>query len=136
MTVQAQSIDAPRTLGMSRRDLIGILLLLLLGAFFLILGAYSTQPGQQSVFTDEVLGTLMELPSRATLYLIGAFCFFVAGMRLFRSLTSLWALAFFALFAVRPLTLTLVARTALVCRRRLGQDRLARGPERSGDVLR
>jgi simple sugar transport system permease protein len=93
MTVQAQSIDAPKTLGMSRRDLVGILLLVALGAFFLILGAYSTEPGEQSVFTDEILGTLLALPSQVTLYMIGVFCFFVAGMRLFRSLTSLWALA-------------------------------------------
>ena len=92
MTVQAQSIDAPRTLGMTRRDLLTILLLVVLGAFFLILGAFSTEAGDQSVFTDEVLGTLLALPSQSMLYMIGAFCFFVAGMRLFRSLTSLWAL--------------------------------------------
>jgi len=92
MTVQAQSIDAPRTLGMSRRDLLGILLLVALGAVCFFLGGYGAQAGDQSVFTDEALGTLLALPSRATLYMIGAFCFFVAGMRLFRSLTSLWAL--------------------------------------------
>jgi len=104
MTVQAQTIDAPKTLGMSRRDLAGILLLVVLGAVFLILAAYSTQAGDQSIFTDEVLGTLLALPSRATLYMIGAFCFFVAGMRIFRSLGSLqavlsWLVALLAAFA-------------------------------------
>jgi simple sugar transport system permease protein len=92
MTVQVQTIDAPKTLGMSRRDLLSILLLVGLGAVFFILGAYSTQAGDQSVFTDEILGDLVALPSRATLYMIGGFCFFVAGMRLFRSLSSMWAL--------------------------------------------
>jgi ABC-type uncharacterized transport system permease subunit len=77
---------------MSRRDLMGILLLVALGAVFLVLGGFSTQPGDQSVFTDEMLGTLLALPSRAALFMIGGFCFFVAGLRLFRSLTSLWAL--------------------------------------------
>jgi simple sugar transport system permease protein len=75
-----------------------------LGAIFLLLGGFSTQAGDQSVFTDETLGTLLALPSQATLFTLGALCFFIAGMRLYRGLTSLrsllnWTVALVAAFA-------------------------------------
>jgi ABC-type uncharacterized transport system permease subunit len=104
MAVQAQTVDVPRAPGLSRRDLLGTLLIVLLGAIFILLGGYSTQAGDQSVFTDETLGTLLSLPSQATLYAVGVLCFFVAGLRLYRGLTSLrallnWTLALVAAFA-------------------------------------
>jgi simple sugar transport system permease protein len=80
------------------------LLLLALGAIFVLLGAYSTEPDTTSTFTDEVLGNLLSLPSQATLYAVGALCFFMAGLQLFRRLATLrsvlnWVLAFAAAFA-------------------------------------
>jgi simple sugar transport system permease protein len=80
------------------------LLIVALGAIFMLLGAFSTQAGDRSVFTDEVLGNLLAVPSQATLYTAGALCFFIGGMRLYRGLTSLrallsWAVALVAAFA-------------------------------------
>ena len=104
MAVQAQALDTPQAAGLSRKDLILSGLVLALGAIFIVLAGYGTQPGAQSAFTDQKLGTLFSLPSQATLYTIGALCFFVAGLRLFRALHSLrsilnWSLAFLAAFA-------------------------------------
>jgi ABC-type uncharacterized transport system permease subunit len=104
MTVQTQALDTPQAAGLSRKDLLFSGLVLALGAIFIVLAGYGTQPGEQSAFTDQKLGTLFSLPSQATLYTIGALCFFVAGLRLFRSLRSLrsvlnWSLAFLAAFA-------------------------------------
>jgi len=75
-----------------------------LGAIFILLGAYSTEPDVTSTFTDVDVGNLFSLPSQATLYAIGALCFFVAGMQLFRRLNTVrsvlnWLLAFAAAFA-------------------------------------
>jgi ABC-type uncharacterized transport system permease subunit len=92
MAVQAKAIEAPKITGLSRKDLLTTLLLLIVGAVTIVLGAYGTQAGDQSEFTDQALGTLFTLPSQATLYAIGAFCFFIAGLRLFRFLDSLRAL--------------------------------------------
>jgi len=92
MAVQTQAMEAPRVAGLSRKDLLTTLLILLLGAITIVLGAYGTGAGDQAEFTDQVLGTLFTLPSQMTLYSIGAFCFFIAGVRLFRFLTSLRAL--------------------------------------------
>jgi len=104
MAVQAQVADVPKAAGFSRRNLLTTLLILLIGAVFIILGGYSTQPGDHSTFTDQTLGTLFSLPSQSTLYTIGALCFFIAGLRLFRRLQSLravlnWSLALLAAFA-------------------------------------
>jgi simple sugar transport system permease protein len=104
MTANAQTMDVPVAPGLGRRDLLATLLIAGLGAIFLVLGGFSTQAGDQSVFTDETLGTLVSLPSQATLYTIGALCFFIAGMRLYRGLTSLrsllnWTVALAAAFA-------------------------------------
>ncbi len=104
MTVQAQAVATPKTAGLSRRDLFGTLLILLIGAIFLLLGGFSTEAGQYSTFTDQKLGTLFSLPSQATLYTLGAICFFVAGLRLYRRLSSLravlsWSVALVAAFA-------------------------------------
>jgi simple sugar transport system permease protein len=93
MAVQAQTAVASKTSRLSRKDLLGTLLILLIGAFFLVLAGFSTQPGDRSAFTDQALGTLISLPSQATLYGIGAFCFFIAGLRLYRRLSSLRSLA-------------------------------------------
>ena len=104
MTVQAQAAQATKAPGMSRRDLLVTLMILLVGALFLLVGGVSTQAGDQSTFTDRTLGTLFSLPSRSTLYAIGVLCFFVAGMRLFVKLGSLrsvlnWSVALLAAFA-------------------------------------
>jgi simple sugar transport system permease protein len=82
-------------------QLLGTLLLLALGAIFVLLGAGSAGPDARATFTDETLGNLVSLPSQATLYAAGALCFFVAGLRLFRQLAGLrrvmnWVLAFVA----------------------------------------
>jgi simple sugar transport system permease protein len=104
MAVQAKAVEAPRAAGLSRRDLLGTLLILLVGAVFIVLGGYGTEAGDQSEFTDQLLGSLFSLPSQATLYAIGALCFFIAGLRLFRRLQSLravlsWSVALLAAFA-------------------------------------
>jgi simple sugar transport system permease protein len=104
MAVQAQAVSVPKAPGLSRRDLLTTLLIVLLGGVFILLGAYSTQAGDLSTFTDGTLGTLLSLPSQATLYAVGSLCFFVAGLRLYRGLTSLrallgWTLALVAAFA-------------------------------------
>ncbi len=103
MAVQAQTIDRPRS-GLSRKDLLTSGLVLLLGAIFVVLGGFSVQPGDQSTFTDQVLGTLFSLPSQGTLYTIGILCLFMAGLRFYRGLASLrsflsWSVAFLAAFA-------------------------------------
>jgi len=104
MTVQAQTAQATKAPGMSRRDLLVTLMILLLGALFLLVGGVSTGAGDFATFTDRTLGTLFSLPSRSTLYTIGALCFFIAGMRLFVKLGSLrsvlsWGVALLAAFA-------------------------------------
>ena len=104
MTVQAQAAQATKAPSMSRRDLLVTLMILLVGALFLLVGGVSTQAGDHSTFTDRTLGTLFSLPSRSTLYTIGVLCFFVAGMRLFVKLGSLrsvlnWSVALLAAFA-------------------------------------
>jgi ABC-type uncharacterized transport system permease subunit len=104
MAVQAQVADVPKAAGFNRRNLLTTLLILLIGAIFVLLGGYSTHPGDHSTFTDQTLGTLFSLPSQSTLYTIGALCFFIAGLRLFRRLQSLravlnWSLALLAAFA-------------------------------------
>jgi simple sugar transport system permease protein len=104
MAVQAQSVEMKKSSGLSRGDLVGTLFILLLGAIFIVLGGVSTQAGDQSAFTDQVVGTLFSLPSQATLYTIGGICFFLAGLRLFRRLVVLrsilnWSIALLAAFA-------------------------------------
>ncbi|MGD2041933.1 MAG: ABC transporter permease [Anaerolineae bacterium] len=104
MAVQAQSAEMQKSSGLSRGDLFGTLFILLLGAVFIVLGGVSTQAGDQSAFTDQVIGTLFALPSQATLYTIGGLCFFLAGLRLFRRLVLLrsilnWSIALLAAFA-------------------------------------
>ncbi|MFN2185444.1 MAG: hypothetical protein ACK2UU_15760, partial [Anaerolineae bacterium] len=79
MAVQTRAIESPKVAGMSRKDLIITVVILLVGAVFIVLGAYGTEAGDQSEFTDQILGTLFILPSRPTLYAIGAFSFFLAG---------------------------------------------------------
>jgi simple sugar transport system permease protein len=80
------------------------LLVVALGAVFILLAGFGVEAGQESVFTDEMLGTLVALPSQTTLYVAGALCFFVAGLRLYRGLASLravlsWSVALVAAFA-------------------------------------
>jgi simple sugar transport system permease protein len=104
MAAQTQALELSKTGQISRRDVLGTLFILLLGAVFVLLAGIGTQPGDQAAFTDETLGTLVSLPSQATLYTIGFFCFFVAGLRLTRGLRSIrsvlnWSLAFVAAFA-------------------------------------
>ncbi len=89
MAVQAQTVGVTRRAsGLGWKDLLATLSIFLLGAMFLVLGGVSTGAGDQSVFTDRTLGTLVALPSQATLYTIGAICFFIGGLRLFRRLGS------------------------------------------------
>jgi simple sugar transport system permease protein len=92
MAVQAQAVTVPQTAGLSRRDLFSTLAIVLIGAILILLGGYSTQAGESSTFTDPMLGTLFSLPSQATLYTLGAICFFAAGLRLYRRLTSIRSL--------------------------------------------
>ena len=104
MAVQAQAVDVPKARKIRWAVVVGPLLLLALGAIFILLGAYSTEPDATSTFTDEVLGNLFSLPSQATLYAVGALCFFVAGLQLFRRLDTIrsvlnWLLIFSAAFA-------------------------------------
>lgn len=104
MAVQAQAVEVRQAPGLTWKDLLVTLLILLLGAIFLVLGGVSTQAGDRSIFTDQVLGTLVALPSQTTLYAIGALCFFIAGLRLYRGLTSLrallnWSVVLLAAFA-------------------------------------
>jgi ABC-type uncharacterized transport system permease subunit len=104
MAVEAKAVQRPRAVGLSRGDLLGTLLILLVGAVFIVLGGTGTGAGDQSTFTDQLLGNLFTLPSQATLYTIGALCFFIAGLRLFRRLQSLravlnWSIALLAAFA-------------------------------------
>jgi ABC-type uncharacterized transport system permease subunit len=103
MAVQATTMEPSKEPLLSRRDLLISLFILLVGAIFLVLGVYGAQAGEESTFTDEVLGTLFSVSSQATLYTIGALCLFVAGLRLFRALSSIrsvlnWSLAFLAVF--------------------------------------
>ncbi len=89
MAVQAQTVGiARRTSGFSWKELLATSLIFLLGAIFLVLGGVSTGADDLSVFTDRTLGTLLALPSQATLYTIGAICFFLGGLRFFRRLNS------------------------------------------------
>jgi len=104
MTVQAQVVDTPTASAPSRRDVLIMVLILLVGTALMVLGGFGTQAGARSAFTDQVLGTLFSFPSQATLYTIGVFCFLVAGLRLFRTLESIrsvlnWSLVFMAAFA-------------------------------------
>jgi general nucleoside transport system permease protein len=103
MALQAQAIETRREAPLDRKALLTSALVLLLGAIFMLLGRY-TESSQQSAFTDSMLGTLVTLPSQATLYTIGGICFFLAGLRLFRALASFrsvmnWSVAFLAAFA-------------------------------------
>jgi simple sugar transport system permease protein len=104
MAAQTQALELAETGRISRHDMLASLLIMLLGAVFVLLGSIGTNPGDRAAFTDEVLGTLVSLPAQATLYSIGFFCFFVAGLRLTRGLRSIravlnWSLAFVAAFA-------------------------------------
>jgi len=104
MAVQAQAIDARKASGISRRDVLVTVGILLLGAAIMLLGRLGDQPADRSTFTDETLGTLFSLPSQATLYTIGVLCFFIGGLRLYRGLRSFrslltWGLAFLGVFA-------------------------------------
>jgi simple sugar transport system permease protein len=103
MAVQTEAVKVSKAVGLSRRDALVILLIALVGGVFLILGGFGAQAGERSAFTDRFLGTLVTLPSQATLYTIGVICFFVAGLRLFRGLGSFrsvlnWSVAFLAAF--------------------------------------
>ncbi len=104
MAVQAQAVAVPKTTGLNRRDLFFTLLILLIGAILFLLGGFSTEASDHSTFTDQRLGDLFSLPSQATLYALGVFCFFIAGLRLYRRLSSLrsllnWSVALVAAFA-------------------------------------
>lgn len=104
MAVQSTAVERTTGFTLNWRNLVIVLLFLLLGAAFLILGNAGTEPGDMAAFTDEFLGTLFRVPSRPTLYVAGAICFFAAGMRLFRLLSSLrsvvnWIVVLLASFA-------------------------------------
>ncbi|MBN1658112.1 MAG: ABC transporter permease [Anaerolineae bacterium] len=104
MTVETKTIENASPLRLTRGDVWGTLLIAIIGALLIVLGGSGTQPEFTSAFTDQTLGTLFTLPSRATLYTIGGLCFFIAGLRLFRQLQSLrsvmnWSIALLAAFA-------------------------------------
>ncbi len=104
MTAKAQTIRRAKQAGLNRRDLLITLGILIFGALILVLGYFGDRPGDRSVFTAEAVGTLVSLPSQATLYTIGVLCFFIAGLRLYQGLRSIrsflgWSLAFLGAFA-------------------------------------
>jgi general nucleoside transport system permease protein len=104
MAAHAQATAAPRAAGLNQKDLFATLGVVLIGAILLLLGGYSTEAGETSRFTDQMLGTLFSLPSQATLYTLGGICFFVAGLRLFRAAHSMrrllnWGVALISAFA-------------------------------------
>lgn len=100
----ANSTNMARGFVLGRKDMIVTIFILVIGIIFILLGGFSTRPGDYSGFTDQTLGTLFSLPSQATLYAIGVLCFFIGGMRLYRGLNSIrallsWGLAFLVAFA-------------------------------------
>jgi ABC-type uncharacterized transport system permease subunit len=106
MTTQAQIAESASRQALSprRRDWLATLLIVILGAIFLLLAGFGTTQGDLSAFTDQKLGTLFALPTQTTLYVVGVFCFFAAGLRLFRTSRSLrsvlnWGLVFLSAFA-------------------------------------
>jgi general nucleoside transport system permease protein len=104
VTVESRTMVNAGALRLSRADVWGTLVMLAVGAGLILLGSAGTQPEFESVFTDQTLGNLFTLPSRTTLFVIGGFCFFVAGLRLFRQVQSLravmnWSVAMLAAFA-------------------------------------
>ncbi len=92
MTAQAKSIQTTKSSQFNRKDFLIALLMLIVGSIVLLLGGLGTQPGDRAIFTDEILGPLFALPSRATLYTIGALCFLIAGLRLARGSSSVLSL--------------------------------------------
>lgn len=83
MTLQAKSQDVSESSSVDWREALVALSILLGGTLALMLGAFGTQPGDRAAFTDQMLGTLFSLPSRATLYIFGLLCFLLAGLRLY-----------------------------------------------------
>jgi ABC-type uncharacterized transport system permease subunit len=103
MAVQAQAIQARKAPSVKWRDLLVTAGILLLGVIILLLAHYGEQPTDQSAFTDQTLGKLFSLPSQTTLYVIGALCMALGGLRLVRGLRALrsfagWLLACLAAF--------------------------------------
>ncbi len=103
MTVQARSADISESPSINWREALITLLIVFVGALILVLGAFGAEPGERATFTDQMLGTLFSLPSRATLYGIGALCFAFAALRLLTDLGRLravlsWSLAFLVAF--------------------------------------
>jgi ABC-type uncharacterized transport system permease subunit len=106
MAVQSEISDLSKTSGLSisRRDLGISLALLIFGIVFVVLGGYGVHPEDTSTFTDQMLGTLFSLPSRATMYTVGIACLFFAGLRLVRGLETIlsvlsWGIVFLIAFA-------------------------------------
>ncbi len=91
MAVQARTASASAAPGISWRDILVTILMLLVGGGIIILGAFGTQAGDQATFTDQMLGTLFSLSSQPTLYLMGVACLFMAGLRLYRGFAALRA---------------------------------------------
>jgi simple sugar transport system permease protein len=90
--------------GLSRKDLLVTAGILLLGVIIFLFGRYGGQPGDLATFTDQELGKLLSLPSQQTLYSLAALCLLIAGLRLYRGLSSVrsllgWGLAFLTAFA-------------------------------------
>ncbi len=103
MTAQVQSIDTTKPTQVNRKDIIIAVLLLIAGGVILVLGGFGTQPGEQAIFTDHILGDLFSLSSRGTLYTVGFMCILIAGLRLIRAFDSIqvvltWGAVFLLLF--------------------------------------
>ncbi len=97
-----QTIDSAKA-SIDWKEILITLLILGVGSILLVLGGFGTQLGEQATFTDQILGNLFTLPSRATLYVIGGLCFLVAGGRLARILRGfqsllMWGGAFLVAF--------------------------------------
>lgn len=104
MAANADAIQARRATGLVRKDLLMTVGIIAIGAVLFFFGRYGADPGETAVFTDQELGRLFSLPSRATLYALGGIALLFGGLRLFRNLGSLrsvlgWGLAAAVVFA-------------------------------------
>jgi len=104
MAAKAEAIQARPAAALTRKDLLVTLGILLLGVLIFLFGRFGADAGEVSSFTDQELGNLFSLPSKATLYALAGICMLFGGMRLFRGLGSVrsvlgWGLAAAAAFS-------------------------------------
>jgi ABC-type uncharacterized transport system permease subunit len=115
MAVQARTASASKALGLNWRDILVTVLMLLVGGVILLLGAYGTEPGDQAMFTDQMLGTLFSLSAQPTMYALGVLCLFAAGLRLYPGLAALrgWLTLALAALGVSAFLVWMTSGTSL-----------------------